>query len=157
MTKFTKDVLNEFAFVVVTFTLLLLVLMAGPGCGRQGEAGAPGAIGAPGLVGASGGNGSNGHDGSNGTNGSNGQDGTNGTNGAPGQDAAGVTVVQLCPGVTTYPTTFSEVAFCISGKLWATYSDHGGFSTELPAGTYSSNGINSSCTFTVGANCEVTH
>lgn len=85
--------------------------------------------------------------------------GPTGSDGAPGRDgidATPVTIVRLCPATTVYPSTFTEIAFCIGGKLYATYSQNGGFSTEIPPGTYSSNGINSSCAFTVGANCEVT-
>lgn len=74
-----------------------------------------------------------------------------------GIDANSVSVVVLCPGTTLYPGTFVEVGFCIDGKLYATYSANGGFSTEIPPGTYSSNGIGSSCTFTVGENCNVTY
>lgn len=85
-----------------------------------------------------------------------GEVGTTGPAGTNGQDATPVTVVQLCPGTTIYPTTYVEVAFCIGGKLWATYSANGGFSTEIPPGTYNSNGVGSSCTFTVSSNCEVT-
>jgi hypothetical protein len=79
----------------------------------------------------------------------------NGTNGLNGSDGTEITVVQLCPGTTTYPSIFVEVAFCIDNKLYATYSTHGGFSTEIPPGTYSSNAVGSSCTFTVGPDCAV--
>lgn len=81
----------------------------------------------------------------------------NGIDGRDGEDASGVSVVVLCPGTTVYPGTFVEVGFCIDGKLYATYSANGGFSTEIPPGTYSSNGIGNSCTFTVGPNCQVTY
>lgn len=81
-----------------------------------------------------------------------------GPQGAPGQDASPVTVVQLCAGTTEYSSsTFVEVAFCVGGKLYGTYSANGGFSTEIVPGSYSSNGINSSCTFTVAENCQVTN
>jgi len=89
--------------------------------------------------------------------GTNGQDGSNGEDGADGIDATSVTVVKLCPGVTVYPSRFVEIAFCISGKLYGTYSANGGFSTELPPGSYGSNGINSSCNFVIGESCEVTN
>lgn len=82
--------------------------------------------------------------------------GATGAQGNPGVDAQPVTVVKLCPAITVYPTTVSEVAFCIDGNLYAVYSVNGGFEGLIPPGTYSSNGINSSCTFTVHANCEVT-
>lgn len=87
-----------------------------------------------------------------GQNGAPGAVGPTGPQGAPGQDASGVTVVQLCPGNSNYGT-FVEVGFCIDGKLYATYSTNGGFSTLIAPGTYSSNGINSSCTFTVVSGC----
>lgn len=80
-----------------------------------------------------------------------------GQNGEDGRDASGVTVVQLCPGTTTYPNVFVEVAFCASGKLYAVYSANGGFQTEIVPGTYQSNAVGSSCTFTVQPNCVVTH
>ena len=67
-----------------------------------------------------------------------------------------VTPVQFCPNQTSYPSTFSEVGFCINGSLWAVYSANGGFLTEVVPGNYSSDGINSSCTFVVGPNCSVT-
>jgi hypothetical protein len=97
-----------------------------------------------------------------GRDGANGKDGQSitgpqGQQGAPGEDGASVTVVKLCPGNTSYPNTFVEVAFCIDGHLYATYSTHGGFTAEIVPGTYSSNAVNSSCTFTVGNNCEVTN
>ena len=66
-----------------------------------------------------------------------------------------ITPIQFCPNPTTYPTTFSEISFCIQGNLWGVYSQNGGFLTEIVPGTYSSNGINSSCTFTVQPNCII--
>lgn len=92
-----------------------------------------------------------------GSNGVDGQDGAQGPQGNPGIDATSVTVVKLCPGTTTYPSQFVEVVFCIGGRLYGTYSANGGFSTELPPGTYLSNGINASCNVTVGANCAVSN
>jgi hypothetical protein len=83
--------------------------------------------------------------------------GDTGPQGAPGQDATPVTVVKLCPGTTVYPSTFVEIAFCIGGKLYGTYSANGGFSTELPAGTYGSNGINASCNFVILPNCVISN
>ena len=83
--------------------------------------------------------------------------GTNGVDGVNGVDGTQVTIVTLCEGVTIYPYVFVEIAYCIDGKLYGTYSANGGFSTEIVPGAYSSNGINSSCSFTVGPNCEVTH
>jgi hypothetical protein len=66
-----------------------------------------------------------------------------------------ITPIQFCPNPTTYPTTFSEIAFCINGNLWGVYSQNGGFLTEIIPGTYSSDGVNSSCTFTVQPNCII--
>lgn len=93
--------------------------------------------------------------GAKGSQGDAGQDGQNGQDGEDGADATPVTVVKLCPGVTVYPSKFVEIAFCIGGKLYGTYSQNGGFSTEMPPGTYGSNGINSNCNFTVAASCTI--
>lgn len=128
--------------------LLALLLLS---CARFPE----GPRGAPGTNGLNGKDGATGPAGADGVNGTDGQDGAPGPQGNPGSDAASVTVVTLCPAPTTYASTFTEVAFCIGGKLYATYSANGGFSTEIPPGTYSSNGINSSCTFVVSSNCQV--
>ncbi len=90
-----------------------------------------------------------------GANGLKGDQGEVGPQGTVGQDGSNVSVVKLCPGETVYPTVFVEVAFCIDHKLYATYSEKGGFSTELPPGEYSSNAIGSRCNFTVGPECAV--
>jgi hypothetical protein len=92
----------------------------------------------------------------------NGQVGATGSQGATGpqgvQGVAGnsITVVQFCPGTTTYPSKFTEVGLCLNNVLYAVYSLNDGFLTEVVPGTYSSDGVNSSCTFTVGPNCAVT-
>ena len=78
-------------------------------------------------------------------------------NGSNGTAGTLITPIQFCPGTTTYPTTFSEVGFCIDNTLWAVYSLNGGFMTEIVPGTYSSNGVNSSCTFIVSPNCTVSN
>lgn len=108
------------------YALLLLTLVAS-GCGQTGSTGAQGVTGAPGAIGPQG----------------------------PGTTVA---MVKLCPNnpPASYPATFPEYGFCISGNLYATYSTNGGFSTLIVPGTYSSNGVNSSCTFVVGANCQIT-
>lgn len=86
-----------------------------------------------------------------------GPQGEQGPQGSPGQDAIPVTVVQFCPGYTpVYPNAFPEVGVCISGQLYGVYSANDGFMALLTPGTYSSNGINASCTFTIGPNCQVT-
>ena len=105
------------------------------------------------LNGTPGTNGTNGTNGSNGANGSNGSNGSNGTNGTNGTV---VTPVQFCSAdKASYPNTFPEVGFCIAGQLYAVYSANDGFLSLITPGTYTSNGINSSCTFTVSANCAV--
>lgn len=81
--------------------------------------------------------------------------GPTGDRGPAGVDATPVTMVKLCPGEPVYPTTFVEYAFCVDSLLYATYSANGGFTALLPPGRYTSDGINSRCDFTVGANCEV--
>lgn len=83
--------------------------------------------------------------------------GVPGNDGVDGTDAMSVTVVKLCPGAPSYPSTFIEYAFCIQGNLYATYSANGGFTTYLPPGIYNSVAVNSSCTFTVGDNCQITY
>lgn len=90
-----------------------------------------------------------------GKDGANGLNGSNGSNGKDGVDATPVTVVKLCPGTTTYPSVFVEVAFCVQHKLYAVYSANGGFETEIVPGYYSSNGIGSRCNFTVAPNCGI--
>lgn len=89
----------------------------------------------------------------NGTPGSNGTNGTDGTNGTAGTV---VTPMQFCSGFTqSYPNTFAESGLCINNELYGVYSANSGFLALLPPGTYSSDGINSSCTFTIGNNCSV--
>lgn len=104
------------------------------------------------LNGAPGSNGTNGINGTNGTNGSNGTNGINGTNGTNGTVVA---PIQFCPGTGSYPSTFPEVGFCINNNIYAVYSANGGFLTEILPGTWSSNAIGSSCSFTVLPNCQV--
>lgn len=116
-----------------------------------------GCAGKDGSVGGQGSRGEQGEVGEIGPTGLPGQVGPQGNPGANGQDATPVTVVKLCPGVTTYPSTYVEIAFCVGGKLFGTYSANGGFSTELPPGNYLSDGIGNSCNFTVGPNCQVTN
>lgn len=77
-----------------------------------------------------------------------------GPQGAPGIDLDAVSIVPLCPGVSNY-STFIEVGFCINNNLYATYSTHGGFSTLLAPGAYSSNAVGSSCNFVVVSGCEI--
>lgn len=135
----------------------------------------PVCTGATGASGVNGSNGSDGHDGINGQDGQNGADGSNGQNGSDGQDGAPgatgpqgptgpagspgtqITVVTLCPGVTSYPGVFVEIALCMNNNLYGVYSANGGFLTYFPPGNYSSNGIGSSCNLTIQPNCIVSH
>jgi len=87
----------------------------------------------------------------------NGANGTNGTAGASGTNGTVITPVQFCPGTGSYPSTFPEVAFCINNNLYAVYSENDSFLTEILPGTWRSDGINSSCIFTVAADCKVTN
>ncbi len=163
---------------------LLLVCLLAAGCGQSGGlTGQQGAVGETGPAGTPDGNCSvlslaasdiapnggaliscpdltqvvilNGTNGIDGNNGTNGIDGNNGTNGTNGSDAQSVSVVQFCNGTAHYPSSFPEVGFYIQGKLYGVYSANGGFMSLLTPGTYSSNGINSSCTFTVNADYSV--
>lgn len=88
-------------------------------------------------------------------NGAKGNTGNTGATGAAGTPGTVISSVQLCPGTPSYPSKFIEVAFCISDQLYAVYSANDGFMTLIPSGTYSSNGIGSSCTLTVAAHCVV--
>lgn len=90
-----------------------------------------------------------------GISGSDGRDGTNGTN---GQDATPITMVQFCDNsfTPTYPSVFPEFGLCVGGKMYGVYSTNGGFWALLPPGTYSSDGVNASCTFTIADDCGVT-
>ena len=78
-------------------------------------------------------------------------------NGTPGLNAATVSAVQFCPGVTVYPSAFLEVGLCIDNKLYAVYSTNGGFLSYLPPGAYQSNAVGSSCNFTVTDGCEISY
>ncbi len=86
-----------------------------------------------------------------------GPQGPQGPAGSNGTDGSTVTPTQLCENpVTTYPSTFAEIAFCIDGTLYAVYSANGGFLVPLLNGNYSSDGINASCDFTV-TGCVITN
>lgn len=76
-----------------------------------------------------------------------------GANGADGQPAQ---VAQLCPGISNYGT-FVEIALRINSRLYAVYSQNGGFLTYLAPGNYSSNAVGSACNFTVTADNQITH
>lgn len=121
---------------------LFLMACRGPQ-GDQGPQGTRGFTGTPGTVGS---------EGPQGPQGPAGQNGTNGTNGV---DATPVTWVQFCPGVTSYPANFQEGGLCLGGNVYGVYSANNGFLTLLPPGTYNSNAIGNSCTFTLLANCKI--
>ncbi len=122
--------------------------------GAKGEKGDPGAQGLQGIQGAVGPQGLQGIMGPSGPQGVIGPAGIPGVSGAPGTL---VTFVKFCNEVTNYPSTFPEYGLCVSGQLFAVYSTHGGFGVLVPPGYYSSHGVNSSCNFTVGANCAISH
>jgi hypothetical protein len=77
--------------------------------------------------------------------------GPSGVNGTVGQP------IELCGACeASYPQTFPEYGLCINNNLYGVYSQNGGFLSILPPGAYSSDGINCSCAFTIGADCAVT-
>ena|ERR1017187_5690980 len=124
---------------LITFFLIVGII----GCDKstQGEPGKTGAVGPTGNQGIQG---------------MTGPQGSQGTAGSPGQDATPVTAIQLCPNVApVYPSTFPEWVLCIDNQLYGVYSDHGGFWALLPPGTYTSDGINASCTVVIGEGCQV--
>lgn len=78
-----------------------------------------------------------------------------GTNGGTGSPASSVTTINLCPGVTSYPSVFIEVALCVDDQLYAVYSIPGAFLTLIPPGVYTSNALGSACNLTVLEHCQV--
>lgn len=93
----------------------------------------------------------------NGANGATGAPGQTGQAGQNGLNAPAVTFIQFCSGFTAaYPGTFPEYAICVNNTVYGVYSANDGFLALLPPGVYSSDGINASCTFTIGPDCEVT-
>ena len=157
--------------------LILITLLCGllAACGQTYLAGPVGPQGAPGVNGTNGAagiNGTNGAAGENGTNGADGTSGSNGTNGATGatggqglqgatggtgQSGISVTPIELCTTCKpVYPSVFAEYALCLQGQLYGVYSQNDGFLALLPPGEYASDGINCTCTLTVGVNCAVT-
>lgn len=85
-----------------------------------------------------------------------GNNGSNGAQGLPGAPGTTITMQQLCGScVPTYPTIFPEWVVCANNQLYGVYSANDGFWSLLPPGTYSSNGINCSCTVVLGPNCEI--
>lgn len=135
--------------------IIMLALVLTGCCGPQGDPGPAGSTGATGSVGAQGPQGNTGDTGAQGIQGPAGPTGATGLQGAPGLDATPVTLIKLCSDTPSYPSTFVEYGVCVGGNLYGVYSANGGFLTLLPPGSYSSNAINSSCSFTVSANCVV--
>ena len=114
---------------------LLAILLFSVGCERiNGDKGEPGIQGAPGNTGPQ---------------------GPSGPQGPAGVNAPVVTTIKLCPSTPIYPNVFVEYAICLQGNLYGVYSANGGFLALLPPGNYQSNGIGSSCNFSVAANCVV--
>lgn len=109
--------------------LLLVVFLAACGQGPKGDSGPKGD---PGINGVS------------------------GTQGMAGVDGTQISVLQLCQScVAHYPDVVPEVAFCVDGELYATYSTHGGFSAHILPGNYTSNGEGCSCSFNVQSGCVI--
>jgi hypothetical protein len=85
--------------------------------------------------------------------------GKTGDRGADGKDApvsSMVSAIPFCKRFSqSYPSVFAESGICVNGVLYGVYSANGGFLAMIPEGTYSSQGINATCTFTVKAGCEV--
>lgn len=90
-----------------------------------------------------------------GPHGDRGSDGSPGTAGINGTSGTVVSVLQLCLGTPSYPSTFIEDAVCINNQLYAVYSTNGGFLTQLTPGAYSSNAVGSRCNFTVLPGCII--
>jgi hypothetical protein len=76
-------------------------------------------------------------------------------NGTNGENGTSIIAVQFCAGATNYPNEFNEVGFCIDGSIYAVYSANDGFLTEVVPGEYSSQGIGSSCNFSVEPGCVI--
>lgn len=79
-----------------------------------------------------------------------------GASGPAGLNGTTITVVQLCPGMSTYPGVFVEDALCVDNELYGAYSIPGAFLTALPDGEYTSQGIGSACNLII-TGCNVTH
>lgn len=81
-----------------------------------------------------------------------------GPSGPAGANGTQISFVNLCPGTTTYPSQFVEVAICVNGQdLYGVYSANNGFLTFFPQGAYTSNAIGAACNLVIGPNCTVTH
>lgn len=126
---------------LVSFLVILILSACGkPGVGAAGAKGDSGGVGVQGETGATG------------------DRGLVGITGATGNYGTSITPIQFCPStfIPSYPSVFPEYGICMGGQMFGVYSANGGFWTLLPPGRYSSDGINASCTFTIGSNCAVT-
>lgn len=92
----------------------------------------------------------------NGVAGTNGHDGAAG---AAGRDATPVTAVQFCSNyTTTYPVSFPEFGLCVNNNIYGVYWDgENSWLSQIPAGLYMSTATGAPCTFTVAANCHISH
>lgn len=146
-------------YAIIFFGVVFAFLL---GCQQPVAQLIPGPQGIPGVAGSNGTSGISivGPPGLNGLNGTNGTSGVSitGPVGPAGTPGTIVTMVQFCPGVDKYPTTFLEDGICISGKIYAVYSIPGAFLTYLPPGEYLSEAIGSTCDFIVKENdCKVVY
>jgi len=125
------------------------------GIGPQGPQGDTGAQGPQGNTGPQGATGAQGGTGPQGPQGPTGPQGATGPQGPTGADGTQITPVKFCSQTANYPTTFPEYGLCINNSLYAVYSTNGGFLALIPNGNYKSDGVGSSCNFTVNG-CTVT-
>lgn len=145
--------MHKYTYLAVTLAVALVLALASFGCGDN-SVHIPGPQGEVGPAGPQGPKGDSGLDGIDGLQG---QIGPQGIPGVPASPGTTVTFIKFCNETPSYPSAFPEFGLCVDGEIFAVYSTHGGFGVKIPPGTYSSNGVNSSCTFTVQANCVVTH
>ena len=82
--------------------------------------------------------------------------GGQGAIGQAGIDAT-IGILKFCPGTTIYPSEFNEIGLIVSGKVYAVYSVNNGFLAYLPPGKYTSDALNSRCSFTLNADNTVTN
>lgn len=82
--------------------------------------------------------------------------GPHGNSGPAGLDGTQIVPVKFCAETPHYPTVFPEYGLCLNGQLWAVYSANDGFLALIPDGAYYSDGIGSTCNFTV-TGCSIGH
>jgi hypothetical protein len=141
MKKTLEEQTARAAIIIFCIGMGFIALSMLSGCAKTGPAGPAGA------------NGTNGLQGPTGSQGPIGIPGPTGPSGTPGTV---ITIEQLCGScVPSFPNTFPESVLCIDNQLYGVYSLNGGFFSLLPPGSYSSDGINCSCTLTIGYNCQI--